>query len=210
MPIVHSVSITLGGKSFAQSRTVNAGSEITREGNYNKGYGGVLTTRTDNDTGVITLSTSGAGANFSVGDRVDVYWDVGGQKGHRRGMKVSSKTGDAITVGTGAGDVGSGDNFPSVNSDVVLSKCTELEMRFDGDDLIFLAVSGESRCLVVFADSSDVELHFVHNPLPGQVYTWYKDIGQANPLAGDVVSKVFVSNYATDSNKNIKIGVAID
>src|SRR5688572_26126622 len=67
---------------------------------------GVLTTRTDDDTGVIT-TTSAHG--LQVGDRVDIYWDVG----IRRGMLVSAVgSATTITVGTGVGDVGAGDVFP--------------------------------------------------------------------------------------------------
>jgi len=70
-------------------------------------YGGSLTTRTDNDTGVCTVVETNHG--ITVADTVAVWWAAG----KRTGMSVSAVSGTAITV-----DGGSGDNLPSVKTAV--------------------------------------------------------------------------------------------
>lgn len=62
---------------------------------------GQLTTRTDDDTGVVTvISDSNDGHGITTSSTVDVYW----QSGQRIGMSVSAVTNKAVTVDGGAGD----------------------------------------------------------------------------------------------------------
>lgn len=63
-----------------------------------KSLPGTLTTRTDNDTGVITLS---ADHQVAVNDIVTVTWSGGS----RTGMTVTAVTGAAVTVDGGTGTV---------------------------------------------------------------------------------------------------------
>lgn len=63
-----------------------------------KAHPGTLTTRTDNDTGVITL---GSDHQVVVGDVVNVSWNGGS----RTGMAVTNVTNGAVTVDTGTGTV---------------------------------------------------------------------------------------------------------
>ncbi len=75
---------------------------------YRDGYSvGSLTTRTDRDTGIITVTDSDHGITDS--DTVFVWW-VGGVK---RTMSVSTVSGNLITV-----DAGSGQNLPVVGTAV--------------------------------------------------------------------------------------------
>ncbi len=82
---------------------------------------GTLTTRTDADTGVATLST---GHGIITADVVDVYFTAG----VRYGMDATV-SGDLVTI-----DGGAGDDLPTQDDPVTVVKQTPIEVNFDGDD----------------------------------------------------------------------------
>ena len=82
---------------------------------------GTLTTRTDADTGVATLST---GHGIETADVVDVYFAAG----VRYGMDATVSTNE-VTV-----DGGAGDDLPTQDDPVTVVVQTPIEVNFDGDD----------------------------------------------------------------------------
>jgi hypothetical protein len=72
--------------------------------------GGPLTTRTDADTGTVTMDDSGH--SIETGDTVNVYW-AGGE---RIGMTVGTVSGTSVPV-----DGGSGNDLPAQDTDVFVS-----------------------------------------------------------------------------------------
>jgi len=88
---------------------------------------GTLTTRTDDNTGVATLST---GHGIATSDVVDVYWSGG----VRYGMTATVAT-NAVTIDGGAGDV-----LPSSSTAVTVVEQTAIEVNFDGDDAQIVGV----------------------------------------------------------------------
>lgn len=81
---------------------------------------GTLTTRTDDNTGVATLST---GHGIITSDVCDVYWSGG----CRYGMTATVAT-NAVTLDGGAGTV-----LPAESTPVTVVKQTAVEVNFDGD-----------------------------------------------------------------------------
>lgn len=88
---------------------------------------GTLTTRTDDDTGVATLST---GHGIETGDVVDVYFAAG----VRYGMDATVAT-NAVTVDGGAGDA-----LPTQDDAVTVVLQLDWEINFDGDDAQIIGV----------------------------------------------------------------------
>ena len=88
---------------------------------------GSLTTRTDDNTGVATLST---GHGILTNDVVDVYWSGG----IRFGM-VATVSGNAVSLEGGAGD-----NLPAQDAAVTVVKQTPVEVNFDGDTLEIIGI----------------------------------------------------------------------
>lgn len=187
--------ITIDGVSFVTEEDVYA------DGTQSKGKSGdtalaaakvgQLTTRTDNDTGVITMTT---GHGFVTGDRLDVYW----AGGSRRGMTATVAT-DAVTV-----DGGAGDNLPNNLTAVTASVPAEEEFLVTGDNAQFIAAKSNRLGMVVFTDAADAEVFAVAAPLAdttGGGYQWYTGNGVTNPLAGADVAKVYFSN-GDSSNAN--------
>lgn len=168
---------------------------------------GSLTTRTDDNTGVATLS---AGHNITTGMVVDVYWATGVRYG--MGATVS---GNAVTIEGGAGDV-----LP-VQSTAITAVCEQVEinpLNLDGDEAQFVAViyknaaDQTAKAHIQFQDVDDDEIaehDLVHETANGG-HAHVNDIagGDANPYTGDVITKGFASHTSTsDAKLYVLIGI---
>jgi hypothetical protein len=144
------------------------------------GLAGTLTTRTDGNTGIITLAE---GHGITTSDLVSVFWPGGS----RYNMTVTSTTTTTISV-----DVGEGANFPTVSSAVVVSKQLEYPISIIGDNITVLALVSQYRCHLEFLDGSDTSLlRYDLNATEGR--SWIADQGITNPLAGDTVAAIRVA-----------------
>lgn len=152
------------------------------------GKAGSLTTRTDNDTGVATLST---GHGITTGQKVTVFWEGG-----RRYNMDATVAVNAVTV-----DGGAGDNLPAQDTAVVLCVETEVNAAFDPDDLEFLSATGTRRCSIVFVDSTDAVL-FAVDLDAAELCAWWSGSGITRPMTGNAVAKILAANgdssYAAD------------
>src|SRR5690606_6519409 len=89
-------------------------------------FAGELTTRTDNDTGVVTVEDSEH--TIETGDTVDAYWiDADGLMQVRYGMEATVSTVE-ITL-----DGGAGENLPAEDTEVTVSAQVEIDTDFAGD-----------------------------------------------------------------------------
>ncbi len=144
------------------------------------GSAGTLGTRTDDDTGTITIGGSGHG--LASGDVVDVYWSGG----MRYGMDGTVSS-NAITI-----DGGAGDNLPAEDTTVVVTKQTEITSDFDGDELQAIAAGCDQRAHLRFYNGAtypwDLEL------AAGGMARWLADQGITNPLTGDAVTTIYASS----------------
>ena len=125
----YSVSVSGLGGNIAQSlpRSANAGG--IREVDLPVGKAGSLTTRTDNNTGTITMSDPSHG--ITTGASIDLYWDGGVQYK----VTVGTVVGTAVPI-----DLGLGDNLPVEDTAVVVSVRSQINVDIDGDNLALLAI----------------------------------------------------------------------
>ena len=93
---------------------------------------GTLSTRTDDDTGVLTVAS---GHGITTADTVDVYWSGG----VRYGMTVTATAATTIDINLGAGDV-----LPAQDTAITVCEQTEIEFDLDALDLQLAALSIES------------------------------------------------------------------
>lgn len=150
---------------------------------------GTLSTRTDNDTGVVAFAT---GHGFSTGNKVDLFWS-GGQ---RRNM-TATVAGDNVTL-----DGGSGDNLPVVSTAVTGMVPTEEDFTFDGDNAIFVMVGSPVPGFIVFVDDAPADIAtgtYTLTSTSGSGRTWISGGQGDNPLAGSVVTKVKFSHGSTSA-----------
>lgn len=153
---------------------------------------GTLTTRTDNDTGVVTL---GSGHGLTTSDLVDVYWANGGK---RRGLTITATDSTTITV-----DAGVGDNLPTADTAVTAGKVVAQEVLLTGNNVLFVLADagGAVPATVCFRTSGGEALH-VALTATTPAYIW--DGVGTNPLAGAAVTAVRVSQGAVGGPATIR------
>ncbi len=186
-------TVQVAGKEFAQSITVTADNHLGPDVTRPVAKVGQLTTRTDANTGVLTML---AGHAIITGNRLDVYWDGGS----RRGMSATVAT-NAVTVDGGAG-TDLPDNLTAVTAQVPDSET----MTFSGSAAVALAIYGQRNCIFVFADVSDAELYAVTLSSGGAPF-WYSASGLTNPLSGAAVVKVYMSSGDSANTSDMRASV---
>lgn len=148
------------------------------------GIAGTLSTRTDVDTGVLTVET---GHGITDADTVSVFFD----DGSRYGMTVSSTTATTISV-----DLGTGDDFPAEASEIVVSVEAEHDIPITGDNLIVLAIGCSNRSSIEFLSAAPASL-LRYDMVAKEGRNWVKGMDVTNPLAGDTVASILLANGGT-------------
>ena len=163
---------------------------ITQDISIAAAFIGTLTTRTDDDTGVVTVPASPA--HDIVGtDLVTLFFSGG----HRRDAVVDSVTATTITFGTVT--VGDGDNLPAQDAVITIQTQTVVDVDFVGNDVEALFVKcGSARMVVGFMASGTRELNVEFSATKALYYFWRTGdpIATVNPLAGHTVDEVRVAH----------------
>lgn len=149
---------------------------------------GTLSTRTDNDTGVLTVAS---GHGITDDDTVDLYDSATGDL-IRKDMDVTAVTGTTISI-----DAGSGSNLPVQDTAVIVCKQTLINSLIDGDAIQFIVIGldlpgvnqAKGRAIFELADDSDVFEATLQGPM-----AWNVAGGQANDFAGAAVAKCRVTH----------------
>jgi len=201
MKAVIEQNISVAGLTFSgrteREQTGTVAHDLSGDNALAAAKSGTLSTRTDDNTGILTL---GAGHGISAGDVVDVYW-TGGM---RYGMDVTADDATTITVDLGAGDV-----LPAQDSAVIACKVTTINSDWDGDDLSMIAVHSTKRASIDFLDSGGASID-QQELTANEPWIWVKDQGIANPLTGNAVDDIRVSTAETSATTAIKIGGLLD
>lgn len=200
--VTHGQSISGGGvtiQTMPVTRT-NSGS-IALEDTLSAAKSGTLTTRTDNNTGTLTMAN---GHGITTGQIIDIYWSGGVQR--------------TVTVGTVATnevpiDGGIGDNLPADETAItaVVQKAINLAIDGDNADIIAIVLETVDKTIrtaanVQFLDAAaDViaEIDLVTN-VP---QVWDIEGGSANPFTGDPITNLKASqaNVTTTEIYTLKI-----
>jgi hypothetical protein len=157
------------------------------------GIAGTITTRTDADTGVLTVSS---GHGITTSDIVSVFW----ADGTAHNFTVSATTSTTITI-----DAGDGDDLPVVTTAIVVSKQQPFDLLLDGDSLVMMVIKCANRAMVDFRSSAPASLlQYIMAANEGR--DWASGLDITNPLAGDTVATVHVANGATTA-ASVEIGL---
>lgn len=194
--LTSSYDISLGGTSVSARTTRTESGSIEQEVSLAAAQSGSLTTRTDNDTGVITLAE---GHGITDADTVDVYWSGG----MRYGMTVTGYDTTTITV-----DAGSGDNLPVAETAVFATVPTDIDIDVDGDLISGIAVHATTRASADFqtgADASLLQVELAAN----EPWTWFDSQSITNPLTGDPIGHIQAS-AGTATAATLKIMLVYD
>lgn len=191
-------TLALAGMPFNMTTTVAAEAALVQEVSVPRGFEGTLTTRTDANTGVITIDDSAH--NFVQGNRVDLYW----ANGSRRGMSVTNVTGSAVTI-----DGGAGTDLPNTSTEVTLIRPVALDFVIKyGDNIVAAMLHSAQQGMVTFVDENGAE---VFNKKLGAArgWEWESGCGDENPFDGTDIAVVYLShaNVAITA-ATMKVGVA--
>ena len=190
----------IGGISVSASNTLSGNTQESYEATPVAGQDGTLTTRTDDDTGVVTCET---GHGIETGDKVMIFWLDAGVRKSRTNMDASVAT-NAATV-----DGGDGDNLPTQDDDVVVAVQTDLGGAFDGDDLLAIVATSARDATLVFYDSGDVVLVKVEI-YAGSAWIWQSSQGTTTPITGNAVSYISIGCRDVDGETAFKLGLLAD
>lgn len=126
-------TFSLAGKTYSHQETISEEGIEGVEDTIPVAWAGSLTTRTDANTGTITLDD--ADHLITTSSVVDIYWDGGS----RRGVNVGTVSTTSVPF-----DVGLGDDLPIADTDVQVCLVQAYSRDFDGDDVSSLVASADS------------------------------------------------------------------
>lgn len=200
--VTHAQSISGGGVTIQTQPVVRTNSgAIGLEDTLNAAKTGTLSTRTDANTGTLTMS---AGHGITTGQVIDIYWAGGVQYG--------------VTVGTVATnsvpiDSGIGDDLPLATTAITAVVQKAINLSIDGDNADILAVVLETvdknlrtAGHIQFRDSSNAqiaEIDLVAN-IP---QVWDIEGGSANPFTGNPITNMRVSQGNSTSTETYTLKV---
>lgn len=158
---------------------------------------GTLTTRTDDNTGVLTMS---AGHGFTDAVVIDLFWDGGS----RRGLTVGTVATNSVPI-----DGGSGDVLPADETVITAMVPVERDLAFVGTDVVAVGVYCPVSGWVTFLDGSDAVVHgFQILPAGGTSRMWAEGGAGDNPLDGATIAKVLFSHADSTQARTMKAAVA--
>ncbi len=195
---------TIGGSSnvFTQTIDVEGDSLELASPSIPVAKVGQLTTRTDADTGVLTMVT---GHGFSTSDKIDVFWSGG----RRRNMTATVAT-NAVTV-----DGGSGDDLPTNLTSITAMKPVVVSVAFDGATAVGVMVSSPVPGFIAFFDNAGTPLVIANatyelEATAGEGKTWVSGNGVSNPFGSSVVSQVKFSHENSAAAQTMKAAVVFN
>jgi hypothetical protein len=154
------------------------------------GLAGVLTTRTGDAAGTVTVAE---GHGITTSDKVSVFWSGGAA----HGLSVGSTTGTTVVVATSA--IIDGAVLPAQDTVVVIAKAVETTFTHEGNDIAVFVAFSRGRLSVVVADDAPASVYAADIPADESVaYIEDFSIG-TNPFAGDTLTQVVLANGSTSA-----------
>jgi hypothetical protein len=173
--------LQIGTETFGINQTVQAkGMEVKRV-ELPAAKSGTLTTRTSATVGTITGLT---GHGIITADVIDVYWTGGS----RRGVVVGTVATNSIPISGG-----SGDDLPVATTALTFAKVQSEPLLLDGSS-------------VVFNTSGPTEAYARVVPA-GTLWTFVAGQGDANPITGDAITTLGLTQDSTIANQTVLVAV---
>lgn len=190
MPTI-TIGTNIGGVSRSKQIT-RTGSTFTHPETLVAGKTGTLSTRTDDDTGVLTLGSSHGITDANV---VDVYW-TGGM---RKRMSVTAYDATTITV-----NAGTGDNFPTESTAIVAGKRATIAFAAVGANVEMLVASCDYRACIDFVTSVPASIKAVELTAD-EPWIWIADWGTDNPVTGSTIAGIeYSAGTASGGTLNVE------
>lgn len=204
MPTIsYAVTVSGGGSSISTQPVLRTASGLIGvEETLPVAQAGVLTTRTDADTGTITMG-SGSHA-IATGNVVDVYWDGGVQYG----VTVGTVSTTSVPI-----DTGSGDDLPAEDTAVTVVLQTSVNALIDGDEAEIIAImletndkSARTAGHVQLRDASNNEIAEI-DLVSNVPQVWDLAGGSANPFTGAIITNGKLSQGSTTAGETFMLKI---
>lgn len=194
----------LGGKTFSHRQTISKEGLEGVESSVPVAWAGTLTTRTDANTGTITMTD--AGHLITTGLKVDLYWtNADGTTGQRRNMTVGTVSGTSVPV-----DLGSGTDLPIATSAIIVARCQSFTVSIAGNTLAALLAGADPgvRCQIVLYSGGTTE-ELAISLLSNEAYGWDPSQG-TNPIVGDSIDTIVLSHADVALAQNVRCLALLD
>jgi len=197
-----SAVLTAGGLTIqAPSVIRTASAAIGLEETLNSAKTGVLTTRSDDNTGTLTMT---AGHGLTTGQIVDIYWTGGVQYG----VTLGTVSTNSVPI-----DLGIGDDLPAQDTAVTVCVQTAINQLIDGDEAEIIGVILETidRNLrtashVQFRDASNAEIAEI-DLVANIPQIWDLAGGAANPFTGNIITNLRASQAGASSTETYTLKI---
>jgi hypothetical protein len=174
--------------------------------------GGVLTVRTNNTDGTLTMNNVAHG--IVTGQRFDLFWAPAGKPQSRFYCVAGTVSGTSVPF---TGGTGGGANLPAATTPMTVGVSTSRPFVLTGSNLsaLFMALPQGWNGYFAFDSAGTIE-EFAQYVRGGYPYSWWSadqngnakfdQAGNpiANPLAGDLPQKVWISH----DNQTFALGAA--
>jgi len=193
-------NIDAGGVSINKAVQISGDGAIGYEISLPVAYVGQLTTRTDDETGTLTMS---GGHGITTGAIIDIYWATGA----RYGVLVGTVSVNSVPIG--ADNAGTGDVLPTNLTAITAAVQVPANVAIDGDNLKVLVL-----CLDTSEAAGKGQVDFLSDA-PASIEQFDLtanrprafDIegGATNPFAGDPIVSLVASNGSAVMAATLKI-----
>lgn len=190
-------TITLGGKTFSETKSLTGDGAIVLEKSVAAAKTGAIQNWTDANTAEILAQSGHA---ITTGQIVDVFWTLNGVPQSRYGLTVGTVASLVVPV-----DGGTGDDLPANATAVTVQVQTVEAFLFAGSNLELLVIEIGGKGVVQFFDAGGVELSLQFHE--AGVYEWHDGLDAVNPLLADDVITVKFTNGESSAAKTLKVGV---
>lgn len=157
---------SINGMKTLQSGEITADNAISSNPTLLAAITGTLTTRTDNDTGILTVAT---GHGILTSDTIGIGWYANGVWNYQHNVDVTAVTGTTISI-----DLGVGTNLPAQNTaDIRISKKSDDSFNSGGvvtEDIKALGITAAAEALAVLWDGVGGSKVFTLTPTTGFHY----------------------------------------
>ena len=148
------------------------------------GIAGVLTTRTSDSVGVITVAE---GHGLTTSDTLGVFWTAAS----RYGATITATTSTTISIATGAGTA-----LPAASSVVTIGKEVITSLGHVGDDLVIFAVHCTNRMIANIRDTTPATI-IALDITARESWAYISNFSGTNPFAGETLVTAVLSNGGT-------------
>lgn len=193
---VRATAVSIGSGEFNGKTTVTGDLSVSAIPTMTAAKAGTLSTRTDANTGVLTL---GSGHGVTDGQKISVFWSGG----KRTNMTVGTVSGTSVPI-----DLGSGDDLPVVTTPITAQVPISIAAGFVANNAKMIAFRSNKRAVVEFMASGTPELTVEVEA--GGNWTWSTSDGTANPMAGDTIDAIRFSQDDSSNVSNAAAGVLLD